>query len=261
MKIQEYFGNFLKYQNLLRQLVSRDLKKKYRRSILGYIWSVLNPLLTMTVMVLVFSNLFNRNVNNYPIYVLTGQLMFNMMSEATRSALTSITSNGALIQKVYIPKYILVASKATSALVNQLFSFIALIIVMIATKYIPPKTIIFVFIPIFYQFVFSLGFGLILATLTVFFRDMIHIYSVFIVLWTYTTPIFYTIDTISPKAATLIETVNPMYHYVTYLRTLVLEGRLPNLQENLICMGFATIFLITGLIIFYKYQDKFVLYV
>lgn len=252
--------NFFLYRELLYQLIIKDLKKKYKKSVLGYLWSVLNPLLTMVVLVAVFSNVLGRGVDNFPIYLLTGQLMFNMTSVGTRAAMTSVSGSAALIQKVYIPKYILPLSAICSALVNQLFSFVALILVMLVTQFLPPITVLLFFIPILYQFVFCVGIGLILATLMVFFRDIQYIYGIFLTLWMYLTPVFYSIDLIGQRMAGFITAFNPMYYYITYMRNLVMYGTIPGLVDNLICLGFALASLIVGVALFYKNQSKFVLY-
>lgn len=253
--------NFLLYRELLYELIIKDLKKKYKKSFLGYLWSVLNPLLTMVVLVAVFSNVLGRGVDNFPIYLLTGQLMFNMCSVGTRAAMGSITGNASLIQKVYIPKYILPLSSIFSALINQLFSFVALIIVMLATRFVPTATILLFFVPIIYQFIFCFGLGLALATLLVFFRDIEYIYGIFLTLWMYLTPVFYHIDIIGGRMAKVISTINPMYHYITYMRDLVMYGQIPDLRSNLICLGFALVSLLIGVALFYKNQSKFVLYI
>lgn len=260
MILTKYITNFWSYRSLLFELVQKNLKKKYKQSVLGYFWSILNPLLTMIVLVLVFSNVLGRNVDNFPIYLLTGQLMFNTMSEATRSALTSITSNASLIQKVYIPKYILTLSGVISAVINQLFSFVALIIVMIATRFTPPPTVVLFFVPIIYQFIFCVGFGLILSTCMVFFKDSMYIYGIFMTLWMYMTPIFYSFDILPESVAVVIKLINPMYHYINMARNVIIYGNMPTLLQNIQCLVFSCVFLVIGVILFSKKQDKFVLY-
>ncbi len=254
------FRSFLSYRELLAQLVIKDLKNKYKRSALGYLWSVLNPLLTMAVLVAVFSNLLGRGVDNFPIYLLCGQLMMHMLTESTNRALVSITHGASIIQQVYIPKFILPLSSVISALVNQLFSFIALIVVMIATRYMPPPTTLLFFIPLIYELLFCVGLGMCLATAMVFFRDTQYLYGVFTLLWTYTTPIFYQESILPENVLAIVRVVNPMYHYVGYMRGLVLYGTIPGLLENLICLAYAVVFLVIGTTLFYKQQKKFVFY-
>ena len=132
--MKAYLATFLKYKYLLHNLISRDLKVKYRRSTLGLLWSVLNPLLMSIVISIVFQNFFRFDVPNFAIYYLTGSLIFNFMNEATSSAMVSIVGNAPLIKKVYIPKYIFPLEKVMFAFVNMLFSMIALVIMMGVTK-------------------------------------------------------------------------------------------------------------------------------
>lgn len=258
--IKERLNVFLKYKNLLLNLVSRDIKVRYRRSVLGLLWTVLNPLLMMVVITIVFSTLFKQNIPNFPIYYLAGSLIFSFNSETTSNALYSIIGNSSLMKKVYIPKYLFPLSKVVSGLVNLGFSLIAMFVVMIVLNVEFRPTLLLLPIPIFYTFLFSTGLGLILATLTVFFRDIAHFYGVFVMAWTYLTPIFYP-ESILPPSAMMIMKFNPMYHFVTYCRQIVLYGTFPGMKENLICFLIGVMFFTVGVIVFYKKQDRFVLYI
>lgn len=258
--IKEKTEGFRRFTPLLRELVVRDIKVRYRHSALGLVWTVLNPLLMMVVITIVFSTLFKQNIPNFPIYYLSGSLIFAFNSESTTTALNSIISNASLIKKVYIPKYLFPLSNVLSGLVNLGFSLIAMVIVMLLTGAPFHATLLLLPIPIFYTFLFSVGLGVLLSALTVFFRDIAHFYSVFILAWTYFTPIFYPVE-ILPNAAMRLMRLNPMYHLVTYMRSLVLYGVFPSLKENLLCLCLGLLMLALGLFVFYKKQDKFVLYV
>ena len=177
-----------KYNPLLIELVSRDIKVRYRKSVLGMLWTVLNPLLMMCVITVVFSTIFKQNIPNFPIYYLSGSLIFSFNSEATTNAMHSILSNCSLIKKVYLPKYLFPISCVLSSLVNLGFSLVAMFIVMIVTRTPFHATLLLMPIPIFYTFLFSVGLGTMLAALTVYFRDIAHFYGVFILAWTYFTP-------------------------------------------------------------------------
>ena len=178
-----------KYNPLLIELVSREIKVRYRKSVLGMLWTVLNPLLMMCVITVVFSTIFKQNIPNFPIYYLSGSLIFSFNSEATTNAMHSILSNCSLIKKVYLPKYLFPISCVLSSLVNLGFSLVAMFIVMIVTRTPFHATLLLMPIPIFYTFLFSVGLGTMLAALTVYFRDIAHFYGVFILAWTYfTTP-------------------------------------------------------------------------
>lgn len=258
--IKSYFQVFKKYTALLNNLVTRDLKVKYRRSVLGFLWSVLNPLLMAFIINAVFSHLFRFTVEYFIIYYLLGSVMFNFMTEATSGAMTSVIGAGALIKKVYIPKYVFPMEKCIFAFINMIFSLVA-VIIMIAVVGMPVNgNALLFFVPMIYVAVFSLGLGLILATITVFFRDVEHLYSVLVSAWIYLTPVIYPEDILSDQLKNLMR-FNPMYHYVTYFRSVIMQGVVPDLNTNLVCMAFSIGMLILGLFVFKKFQDKFVLYI
>ncbi len=251
---------FGKYRYLVGNLISRDLKVKYRRSTLGFLWSVLNPLLMALVINAVFSNLFKFKIEYFIVYYLTGSLIFNFMTEATSASLTSVLGAASLIKKVYIPKYIFPLEKCLFAFVNMLFSSVAVIIVIIIKRMPVHWTALMFFFPMICVLIFSLGMSLILSSVNVFFRDVGHLYSVFTVAWMYLTPIIYPKD-ILPEFILNIMDLNPMFYYVEYFREVVMYGTIPNLTAHLMCIIYAFLFLALGLIIFKKQQDKFILYI
>ena len=255
------FRNFFCYRDLLKHLVVRDIKLKYRRSILGYIWSILDPLLTMIVMTIVFSTMFSRNIDNFPVYLFCGQLLFNFMKNSTSQALHSINTNGALIKKAYVPKYIFTFSKIISGLVDLLFNLAALAIVMLATgASFSWSNLLFPFVLI-QMFVFNLGFGLFLAQANVFFKDVQYIYNAVIMAWMYLTPIFYPIEALPELVRWCITHLNPMYYYVKQFRDIFYAGTLPQMEYVIAGSAAALIMLIFGTGIFLKKQDKFILYI
>ena len=216
-----------RYKDLWEQLVIRDLKLKYRRSFLGYVWSVLNPLLIMIVMTIVFSTMFKRDIENFPVYLLTGRAMFDFLTISTNKSMNSIIGNAALIKKTYVPKYIFTLATVTSALVDFIFSLGALVLVMLVTR--AKFTIYFLLFPFvaFQLYIFCLGLGLFLAQANVFFRDIQYIYSVITTAWLYLTPIFYPVDMLSPKMQIIVKGLNPLYYYIGQFRDLVYYGRIP----------------------------------
>lgn len=258
--VKEKIDGFKRFTPLLTELVVRDIKVRYRHSVLGLVWTVLNPLLMMVVITIVFSTLFKQNIPNFPIYYLSGSLLFTFNSEATTNALHSIIANASLIKKVYIPKYLFPLSSVLSSMVNMFFSLIAMFIVMLVTRTPFYTTLLLIPIPVFYTFLFSCGLGLLLAALTVYFRDIAHFYSVFILAWTYLTPVFYP-TSILPDTAMKLMQFNPMYHYITFMRELVLNRTFPGMKENLLCLVIGLVMLCIGLYTFYKKQDRFVLFV
>lgn len=253
-------NNFMKYKDLLFELVLRDIKIKYKKSILGFAWSILNPLLMMTVMSIVFSTMFKTDIPNFPMYLITGQVLFSFFSEATNMAMVSIIENGELIKKVYIPKYMFPLSKIIFSFSNMLFSLIAVIIVAVVTK-LPLRFEMLLFpIPLIYIFIFSLGIGLILASFSVFFRDLLHLYSIILLIWTYLTPIFYPIKILPENIKNWIS-YNPMYIYISYFRDIMLNEKIPSLQFNLICIFISLTSLIIGMWVFKKKEDNFIFYI
>ena len=255
-----HVSTFWRYKWLLYELVLRDLKIKYRSSVLGYLWSLLNPLMMMTVLTIVFSTLFRFDIPNYPVYLLSGQLIYSFFSEATNMSMSSIINSASLIKKVYIPKYIFPVSRVLSSFVTLLLSLLAMVIVMVVTKVKFNWVILFFPIPLIYILVFSIGMGLLLSVLAVYFRDVIHLYSVLLSAWMYLTPIMYPINMVPDYVKRFIFW-NPMYYFVEIFRQIVLYGEWPSLEMHLICLGFALLALVTGLFVFYKNQKNFILHV
>lgn len=253
-----YLHNFWNYRYLLIELVRRDIKTKYRRSALGIMWSVLNPLGMMAVMTVVFSNIFRGGIENFPVYLMCGQVIYNFFSEASNMAMTSILDNAPLIKKVYVPKYLFPISRICSSFVNLLTAFIALTIVVIVTRTQLYWTLGLIVFPIFYIFIFSLGVGLILATLVVSFRDMMHLYGVILTAWMYVTPIFYSVDML-PENMQFIFAFNPLASIVEMLREVLLYGVVPSGVLHLQCFIPAVLVVAVGLIAFLKGQDTFIL--
>lgn len=248
-----------RYQFLISQLVIRDFKSKYKRSILGVFWSFLNPLLTMTVQFLVFSTFFNSDTQNYPIYLLSGVVCFSFFSECTTMCLSSISGNSRLITKVYIPKYIFPLARTISSSVNLGISLIPLLLAsLILGVVIRPQAILFFYFLVC-LIIFSLGIGLFLSALMVFFRDIQFLWTVLIQIWMYATPIFYPAEII-PEKYKFIVRFNPLYHFIGNCRTCLINGLSPEPKAYIFCLLFALISLFIGAFTFKKTQDKFALY-
>lgn len=245
---------------ILKTLVTKDFKLKYRRSFLGVLWSVLNPLLMMVVMSAVFSYMFRFSIPNYPLYLILGQILFTLMSDATGAAMGSIIDAAGLIKKIRVEKMLFPLEKACFSMVNFLFSAIAAVIVMIYFQIFPTLNLLFLPILLICVLLFSVGLGLILSSLAVFFRDTIHLWGVILTAWTYATPIFYPLDLLPPSLITAME-FNPMYQYITYFRDIMMNGITPSLEQNLICIGMAVATFVVGFIVFRKTEHKFILYV
>ena len=245
---------------ILTSLVSKDFKLKYRRSALGVLWSVLNPLLMMIVLTAVFSTVFRFQIENFALYLILGQTLFGLMSDATSGAMSSIIDSASLIKKIRINKILFPLEKVAFALVNFVISLIAVVAVMVFFQVVPTLNLLFLPLLLLYVFAFSLGLGLLIAALSVFFRDVMHLWSVVLTAWTYATPLFYPIEILPDFLVPLMQ-FNPMYHYVTYFREIALWGMMPSLEQNLICIGFAAAALVLGYVVFRAKEKKFILYV
>ena len=252
------FASFNRYKHLLRLLVRRDFVAKYRKSILGVLWSLLNPLLTMLVLSFVFSYIFSRSIEYFPVYLICGQLIYNFFSESTRSAMTSVISSEGIIKKIYVPKYIFPAAKVISSLVNVAFSFLAFLLVFIVVGAPFRWTMLLLPIPVIYTFVFSLGVSMLLSSLAVFFRDLRYLYGIFLVLLMYLSVIFYPVDILPDRFIPIIG-FNPIYHFIDYYRDLALRGVIPDLWANMVCIGFALASLCCGTYVFMAQQEKYIL--
>lgn len=251
----------VKYQDLIKQLVMKDLKLKYRRSFLGYLWSILNPLAIMLVMVLVFSNMFRWDIENYPVYLIVGQTLYNYMSNSTTQSIYSILDNGALLKKVYVPKYIFTLAKVTSGLVDFLFSLGAMFLVMIITKVHFSWHLLLLPLVAVQLYIFCLGIGLFLAQASVFFRDIRYIYNVVLTAWMYLTPVFYPVEMLPEPLRTLVTHLNPMFFYVQQFRLIVLNHAVPPTILVAAGWGAAILALILGSLCFKRTQSRFILYI
>ena len=254
--------NLKKYSFLLQLLVSRDFKVKYKRSVLGIVWSLLYPILTMVVMAIVFSNVFKFSTPgvSYLAYLLSGLIMFNYFSEASNLSMSSVVGNFGLLNKIYIPKYIFPLSKCLFVGINFLLTLVPLYIVLFATG--TGVNWYHLFLPYSYLclFMFTLGMGFILSAVSVFLRDMFYIYGIIIMMWTYLTPIMYDINLISANLQPWLK-LNPLYHYINFAREIILYGRMPQPFTWVTCLVSSVAVLLIGVIVFKKTQDKFIYYV
>lgn len=249
-----------RYLYFLKEIVMRDIKKKYYKSVLGMIWTILNPLLMMLVMTVVFSTLFKRNIANFPIYYMCGNLLFSFNSGSTNQALHTMVANNALLRKIYVPKYMFILSPIAVNFVTMLFSLISLVIVMVITGTPFTPYLFLIPVPIIYTLIFTTGLSLILGAYGVFFRDLNHLYGIFILVWTYSTPLFYPISIIPQKFLFIFE-LNPMYHFITILRDIVHLGTMPSEKSLIIASCYSIITLILGIVIFKEHEDKFYLHI
>ena len=255
-----YLNNLKKYKPLLSELVIRNIKVRYRKSILGVFWTLLNPLLMMVVLSVVFSNIFKFDVANYPVYILSGQVIFNFFSEATSDSMRSILANAPLIKKVYVPKYMFTFSSIVSSIINVMASFAALIIVMIFMQNQLYWTMLLSFLPLIILFIFSSGIGLMLASFVVKFRDIEHFYGVFLTALMYLMPVIYPISIVQQVPVVCeIVTYNPLTIMLNMFRDLVMNGTMPDPISFVSMLVLAIVIFVLGMFVFYKKQDTFIM--
>jgi len=248
-----------RYEFLVNQLIRRDFKTKYKRSVLGFCWSFLNPLLTMLVQYVVFSTIFRSDIDNFPVYLLSAGIIFNFFTESVGGGLCAIVGNASLITKVFVPKYIYPFSKVLSTAINLVISMIPLLFTVWLTG--EEFTKAFFLIPFLFLslIAFCVGMSLILSTSMVFFRDTQFLWGIISLVWMYATPIFYP-ESIIPTRFAFILKWNPMYHYLKFFRTILMQGISPQMSEYGYCIGFSILFCVVGAWIFKKAQNHFVLY-
>lgn len=251
---------FRQYNNLFTELVRKGIKLKYRRSYLGIVWSMIEPLLTMIVLTLVFGTLLGHKEKSFPVYILTGRLMYTLFSQSTTSALKSIRQNEAMIKKVYVPKYIFPLSSVLFNYVIFIISLAVLVVVAFVRGVQPTKYLIGSVIPLITIFVMSLGVGLILSTIGVFFRDMEYLWSVAITLIMYTCAIFYDPERILKTNYAFIIKYNPIYGVICNFRHCIFGEPMEHFYL-VISVAFSLITLLIGLLLFHRKQDKFILYI
>lgn len=247
-----------RYQYLIKQLVARDFKTKYKRSVLGIFWSFLNPLLTMLVQYVIFSTIFKSDIPNFAVYLLIGIVCYSFFSEATTMALGAIVSNATLITKVYVPKYIYPLTRVMSSAINFLLAMIPLGIVLVITRTPIKPAILLLPFAVICLFMLCLGIGMFLASSMVFFRDTQFLWGVVSMLWMYATPIFYP-ETIIADEIMPIYKCNPLYHVVRFIRIIIIDGVSPEPKAYVLCLITCIIPLLIGAFVFKKSQDKFIL--
>ncbi|MDD3415382.1 MAG: ABC transporter permease [Lachnospiraceae bacterium] len=260
--------NFKKYSFLLKQLVNRDFKVKYKRSVLGILWSLLYPLLTMIVLTLIFTKVFEFSQPgvNYAVYLIIGLTYFNYFSEASNLSMSSVVANFPLLNKVYMPKYIFPLSKCIFVGINFLLSLIPLYGVILVTGSTAAGTkchlnIYHLLLPYSFicLFMFTLGVGLLLACISVFLRDMFYIYGIMITMWMYFTPIMYDISMLGEKTQLILK-LNPLYHFINFARMIILYNQVPSRSSFIACALFGFVFLVLGVVVFRRHQDQFIYY-
>lgn len=276
---KQYAKNAYKYRYLMQEIVRKNVKLQYRNSFLGIFWTMLQPFLTMLVLVFIFTKVFGKASDGivcYPVYLLTGRLLYEFYTQSTNRAMRSIRNSASVLKKVYVPKYIYPISNVFSTFVTFLISLLVLVIVMayflIKNQYTHAYPdlhlswyILLSFVPIIFLCIFSTGVGLILSVLNVYFKDIEYIYSVITLMLFYVTPIMYSLKTLHRSGVnTLVMKIlmlNPLYSILEMFRSCVLYCSIWNWHHFFYALAISIITLVVGLIVFYKHQDRFILYI
>lgn len=242
------------------ELVKRDFKQKYKRTVLGMFWSILSPLLTLLVMRLVFTNFFGRSMKHYTTYLFAGNLMFNYYKEQTKGGMQSLMANASIFTKINVPKYLFLLSKSVSAAINFGITLIVFFIFVAIDGIHFHWPMLFIVYPIIMLTLFNIGVGMILSALFVFFRDITYIYDIFTLLLMYMSAIFYSVDAY-PAWVQRAFLLNPVYVAIKYVRVVVIDGNLPSLAYHLLLLIYTVAVVGIGALIYKKYNTKFLYYV
>jgi len=250
--------DLLDYRHLVLQLVRRDILTRYKRSVLGIAWTLLNPLGMMIVLSLAFSQIFRfENQVHYSVFVLSGLLSWNFFSQTTTASMVNLVWGGGLLNRIYIPRTSFAVAAIGTGLVNTVLAILPLILVMLFTGVPLRASLLYLPVPILLLALFSLGLGLLISTLAVYFPDVAEMYQILTTAWMYLTPIIYP-EEILPDAMRLwIIRLNPMYHLIKLYRVPILEGRLPTLDETIVPVLLAIVMLAVGWWFFCIKSDEF----
>lgn len=245
---------------LFEELVKRDFKKKYKRTVLGLLWSMLSPLMMLSVMSFVFSQFFGRSIEYYVVYILAGQIVFAYFSESTNAGMVALLGNASIFSKINVPKYLFVLSRNISALINFGLTILIFFAFVFGYGIKPSLTMFFIFYPVICLILFNYGVGLVLSALYIFFRDMQYLYSLLLQVIMYGSAIFYSIDILSKDLQTIFY-FNPLYVYITFIRESVIYGKTPELLLWVLCLFYAVTAFFIGLYFYKHYNYKFVYYI
>ncbi len=252
----EELREIFRYRDLVIQVVKRDILTRYKRSVLGVTWTMLNPLGTMIVLAIVFSQAFGTEIS-YAAYVLSGLVAWNFFQQTTNASIAHLVWGGTLLKRIYVPRTVFAFSALGTGLFNLVLSLIPLLLVMVITRVPIEPTILFLPIPILFLAMFSLGVGLLVSGLAVFYTDIAEMYQIILTAWMYLTPIIYPEEILPEQFRMLIAIFNPMYHLVGLFRAPLYYGEIPSLQEMLIAGLIAVVTLIIGWFVFTRRSDEF----
>lgn len=259
-EVYRIIQKFRKHRFLFEELVKRDFKKKYKRTVLGIAWSLLGPLLTLLVMALVFTHIFGRTIPHFIVYMFAGNLIFFYFREATSGGMSALVNNSSIFTKVNIPKYMFLLSKNVSSIINFLLTLVLFFIAVTIDGIPYTWKFIMLIYPIICLLIFNVGVGLILSAMYIIFKDVQYLYDIFILLLMYLSAIFYSTESFSSEVQTLFY-LNPLFVYITYFRQIVIENTVPSFSYHLLSAFYAVIVIIIGGYIYKKYNYRFLYYV
>lgn len=248
-----------KYSFLFSELVKRDFKKKYKRTVLGMLWSILSPLLSLLIMRLVFTHFFGRTIAHYTTFLFAGNLVFSYFNESTMQGMNALLGNAGIITKVNAPKYLFLLAQNTQTLLNFMINICVFIVFCVIDRIRVDVRLFGLLYPIGCLLLFNIGIGLILSALYVFFRDMRYIWSVFVQLLTYLSAIFYDVSSF-PASIQRLYLLNPIYVYIKYFRVLIIDGHFPSLQYHGLCLFYALAMVAIGCFVYKKFNTRFLYY-
>ena len=255
-----FFEGFLRHRFLFEELVKRDFKKKYKRTVLGMGWSLLSPLLMLLVMKVVFGQFFGRSIEHFTTYLFCGLLTFNWFSESTNSGMRSLYGNASIFTKVNVPKYLFLFAGNVQTLINFALTLVVFFFFCWMDDIAFTWKFLLLIYPILTMLIFCVGIGLVLSAFFIFFRDIDYLWGVFLQLLMYGSAIFYKIDSFPPNMQ-FVFACNPIYRHIAYFREIVLSGTVPSLESHLTLWGFAAVSVALGMFMYKRYNTRFLYYV
>ena len=251
---------FMNFFPFLKEVIKRDFKKKYYKSVLGVAWSMLSPLLMMIVITIVFSTLFKRSIPHYPAYWFSGNMLFSFIFEGSSAAMGCIILNASLIHKMKIPNYFFCISSVTQHFLTMVLSILPFFLVCVVIGVPMNPYMLLLPLPLIMAYLFTLGLGMLLCAYGTFLRDLNYLYHVLRRIWLYITPIFYPIDII-PEQFRFLWDLNPVYVYIKIFRDMALDGNMPSEKMLIVGTIYAVLMLALGVVTFKEKEDRFFLYI
>lgn len=248
------------YRFLLSRLIKRDFIQKYKKTALGIIWSVMNPLCELMILMLVFKNIFGRDTPYYTTYVIIGILTFNYYTNATTQGMGSLLSNSGIINKIKLPTWLFPVSKNISATMDFLITCVVMVLFILLDHIAITWKMLLLVYPYVLMFFFNLGVSLILSCLYVFFKDTSYLFHIFNRLLYYCCAIFWTVERFPEKGQALLK-FNPVYDFIFYTRTIIIDGNIPGMDIHLIMLAYTVVALVIGLVVYHLNKNKFIFYI